>query len=78
MITSHNMIPAFGNIPLHKGTAIRGNNPPITIPNAADLRCGSSVAAIKSAITCANTTPKIPATYPLEIIFSNLLMLQPE
>jgi flagellar basal body rod protein FlgF len=34
-----------------KGTAIIGNNPPITIPNAEDLRCGSRVAAIKSAIT---------------------------
>ena len=43
----------------------------MTIPNAADLRCGSRVAAIKSAITCAKTTPKIPATYPFEIIFNN-------
>ena len=60
------------------GTAIRGSNPPITIPNAADFRCGSRVAAIKSAITCAKTTPKIPATYPFETTFNNLLILQPE
>ena len=52
--------------------------PPKTIPKVIGLMVGSIRAAIKSAITCANAAPIIPAIYPFEIIFRKRLMLQPE
>ena len=45
----------------NKGIKAKGIKPPKTIPYAADFKLGSKDAAIKSAITCATTTPNIPA-----------------
>ena len=56
----------------------KGMMPPKTIPKVIGLMVGSIRAAIKSAITCANAAPIIPAIYPFEIIFRKRLMLQPE
>ena len=51
MITCYNMISTFCYKSSIKGTAIKGNNPPMTILNAEDLRCESRVPVIKLAIT---------------------------
>ena len=55
----------------------KGIIPPKTMPKVIGLMVGSTSAAIKSAITCANAAPMIPAIYPLETIFRKRFMLQP-
>ena len=49
----------------------KGIIPPKTMPKVIGLMVGSTSAAIKSAITCANAAPIIPAIYPFEIILQN-------
>jgi len=59
------------------GINSKGVKPPKNIPSVAGRISGSTRDAIRSAITCANIAPTIPAIYPLETIFNNLLILHP-